>query len=163
MRLTVVVVSLLSLLVSVVASVHRRQIPGFPSCADDCLNNPPTLGGCKQTDEFCLCNSLPFVQGTFACITAACQGTDQQSAIGAAESLCLNFGVTLADKSSAIVAGLSTAGSRSASTTPPGGQGTSAPSPPPTPTNSATGKSILNGPGYVFVIAMALAKVLCGA
>ncbi|KAJ7755672.1 hypothetical protein DFH07DRAFT_821358 [Mycena maculata] len=105
-----------SLLSSVSAGHYLRQLPGFPSCADDCLNDPTNLGGCAVTDESCLCNSLPFVQTTFACITAACQGSDQQSAISGAENLCLDFGVTLTAESSAIVAGLSTAAGASTTT-----------------------------------------------
>ncbi|KAJ7816616.1 hypothetical protein B0H13DRAFT_1663299, partial [Mycena leptocephala] len=54
-------------------------------CADNCLNDPANLGGCQQTDLTCLCKSLPFVQSTFACIQAACQGADQQTAINGAE------------------------------------------------------------------------------
>ncbi|KAJ7477098.1 hypothetical protein B0H11DRAFT_2029682 [Mycena galericulata] len=109
MRFSAVLITLLSLLGSSVSVAHyQRQLPGFPSCADNCLNNPTNLGGCAVTDENCLCNSLPFVQTTFACITAACQGSDQVSAINGAENLCLDFGVTLTAESSAIVAGLST-------------------------------------------------------
>ncbi|KAJ7688376.1 hypothetical protein B0H17DRAFT_1068367 [Mycena rosella] len=125
MRFTALLASA-SLLSSVSAAYHRRQLPGFPNCADNCLNNPTNLGGCQLADETCLCKSLPFVQTTFACLLAACQGADQQSAIQGAENLCLTFvlrllaslskdsygfqGVTLAAESSAIVAGLSTAG-----------------------------------------------------
>ncbi|KAF7330755.1 tRNA-specific adenosine deaminase 1 [Mycena venus] len=52
-------------------------------------------------------------------------GADQQSAISGAESLCLEFGVTLAAESSAIAAGLSTAAS-GASITGSSAQGTGA-------------------------------------
>ncbi|KAJ7162593.1 hypothetical protein C8R43DRAFT_990857 [Mycena crocata] len=137
MRFSLALVSL-SLLSSVSATYERRQISGFPQCANDCLNNPANLGGCQQTDETCLCKSLPFVQTTFSCITKACQGADQQAAISGAESLCLNFGVTLTAESSAIVAGTSTAVSGT-STTGNGGKttgATSSTSPAPT-TNSA--------------------------
>ncbi|KAJ7087212.1 hypothetical protein B0H15DRAFT_843080 [Mycena belliarum] len=109
-----------SLLSSVSATYCLRQLPGFPDCADNCLNNPQNLGGCQLADESCLCKSLPFVQTTFACIMAACQGADQQAAVNGAENLCSMFGVTLAAESSAIVAGLSTIGSASITS---GGQG----------------------------------------
>jgi len=33
------------------------------------------------------------VETTCACILAACQGADQQSAISGAENLCLDFGL----------------------------------------------------------------------
>ncbi|KAF8211521.1 hypothetical protein K438DRAFT_1752254 [Mycena galopus ATCC 62051] len=97
-----------SIISSVAGAYHPRQIPGFPACASNCLNDPTNLGGCQQTDESCLCNSLPFVETTFACITAACQGADQQSAITGAENFCLDFDVTLSAESSVIAAGLST-------------------------------------------------------
>ncbi|KAJ7873357.1 hypothetical protein B0H14DRAFT_2720387 [Mycena olivaceomarginata] len=105
MRFAAILASV-SIISSVAGAYHPRQ--GTPACADDCINKPSNLGGCEQTDGTCLCKSLPFVQTTFACIIAACQGADQQSAITGAENLCLNFGVTLAAESSAIVAGLST-------------------------------------------------------
>ncbi|KAJ6510208.1 hypothetical protein C8R47DRAFT_787388 [Mycena vitilis] len=107
--LIVAVFAFVSLFSSVSGAYSRRQIPGFPDCANNCLNNPTNLGGCQPTDETCLCKSLPFVQTTFACIQSSCQApADQQAAVSGAESLCENFGVTLTAESSAIFAGLST-------------------------------------------------------
>ncbi|KAJ7229078.1 hypothetical protein GGX14DRAFT_311277, partial [Mycena pura] len=60
-----------------------------PACADNCLNDPPNLGGCLISDFKCLCNSFPFLSSTLACIQTACQGADQQTAISGAEDLCL--------------------------------------------------------------------------
>ncbi|KAJ7499294.1 hypothetical protein FB451DRAFT_1385000 [Mycena latifolia] len=140
-----------SLLSSASATYHRRQqLPGFPDCADNCLNNPTNLGGCQLGDETCLCKSLPFVETTVACIMAACKETsDQQTAISGAESLCLNFGVTLSAESSAIFAGLSTIASGASVTgsgqVTGGGSSTSAP----VPTNSpSSARSLFNG--YIF-------------
>ncbi|KAJ7367915.1 hypothetical protein DFH08DRAFT_829750 [Mycena albidolilacea] len=135
MRFAAILASV-SIISSVAGAYHPRQIPGFPACANDCLNKPSNLGGCAQTDETCLCKSLPFVQTTFACITAACQGADQQSAITGAENLCLNFGVTLAAESSAIMAGLSTIASGASITGAP-----SSTAPPPSSTPSPTGST----------------------
>ncbi|KAJ6567233.1 hypothetical protein DFH09DRAFT_1156386 [Mycena vulgaris] len=160
MRFATVFVSA-SLLSSVSAAYHRRQVPGsgLPSCATDCLNNPTNLGGCQPTDLSCLCKSLPFVQSTFACVMTSCKGADQQSAITGAESICLDFGVTLAAESSAIVAGLSTVASGasvtgSAQVTSTGSSGT------PTPTNSpSSARSLFGGGGVLAATVVAAVTV----
>ncbi|KAJ7030038.1 hypothetical protein C8F04DRAFT_1264385 [Mycena alexandri] len=159
MRFTTVFASL-SLLTFVSAAHYPRQAyPGFPTdgCADNCLNNPSNLGGCSQSDINCLCNSLPFVQSTFACIQTACQGADQQTAINGAEGLCLSFGVTLAAESSAIVAGLPSASS-GASITGPGSQGTS--SVPPVPTTAGSARQLYTGYILGTMTAVGIAGVL---
>ncbi|KAJ7716509.1 hypothetical protein B0H16DRAFT_1613470 [Mycena metata] len=159
MRFTTVFATL-SLLTSVSAAHYPRQAyPGFPTdgCADNCLNNPSNLGGCSQSDLGCLCKSLPFIQSTFACIQTACQGADQQTAVNGAESLCLNFGVTLAAESSAIVAGLPSASS-GASITGSGTQGTS--STPPAPTNTGSARQLSTGYILGTMAAMGIAGVL---
>ncbi|KAK7061390.1 hypothetical protein R3P38DRAFT_2829216 [Favolaschia claudopus] len=144
MRLTALHASL-CLFLACSAAIHspRQQPPGFPSCANDCLNNPANLEGCQPTDETCLCKSLPFVQTTFACILAACNSTaDQQSAIAGAESLCLDFGVTLTAESSAIVAGLSTIASGATTT---GGPSQSTSSTPAAAPSTGSGQQLAGG------------------
>ncbi|KAJ7937407.1 hypothetical protein B0H13DRAFT_213419 [Mycena leptocephala] len=138
MRVTATLAAL-SLLSFVSGAYHARQIPGLPACANNCLNNPTNLGGCAQTDETCLCKSLPFVETTYACVLAACQGADQQSAIGVAENLCLVFGVTLAAESSIIMAGLSTIGSGASITGNGSPSGTSSTTPAPTGSTGSAG------------------------
>ncbi|KAJ7047736.1 hypothetical protein C8F04DRAFT_20543 [Mycena alexandri] len=139
---------------SSVLAAYPRQLPGFPSCANTCLNEPTNLGGCQETDETCLCKSLVFVETTFACIMAACQGADQQTAINGAESLCLNFGVTLAAESSSIVAGLSTISSGAFVTGNPGVSTSATPAP-----TASTGAARHLASGYIF----ATAAVACAA
>ncbi|KAJ6538966.1 hypothetical protein B0H19DRAFT_335187 [Mycena capillaripes] len=104
----VAILASLSLVSTVYGTQYSRQVPGFPDCAQNCINDPTNLGDCQATNLECLCKRVPFIQTTYACMLAACQGPDQQSAINGAESLCLDFGVTLTAESSAIVAGLST-------------------------------------------------------
>ncbi|KAJ6627450.1 hypothetical protein B0H10DRAFT_1941189 [Mycena sp. CBHHK59/15] len=160
MRFTAVAASFSLLSASVSAAHFRRQLPGIPDCANNCLNNPATLGGCQQTDEACLCKSLPFLQSTFSCIMAACQGADQQSAINGAENLCSAFGVTLSAESSAIVAGISTAASGATTTVSGGGAITSSAGSSATPAATNSPNSAASPyDRYIFAVAIAAGGV----
>ncbi|KAF7304337.1 CFEM domain-containing protein [Mycena chlorophos] len=124
-------------LVASASAVHlRRQIPGFPSCADNCLNNPTNLGGCSIADEKCLCQSTAYLQSTLSCINAACPSSaDQATSVQGATSLCASFGVNLSSESAAIY-GSATPGAASGSS--PSAASTSAAA---TTSESTTSKS----------------------
>nr|GAT51826.1 predicted protein [Mycena chlorophos] len=124
-------------LVASASAVHlRRQIPGFPSCADNCLNNPSNLGGCSIADEKCLCQSTAYLQSTLSCINAACPSSaDQATSVQGATSLCASFGVNLSSESAAVF-GSATASAGATSGSSPSAASTSAAA-----TTSATSKS----------------------
>ncbi|KAF7303662.1 CFEM domain-containing protein [Mycena indigotica] len=128
----------------------QRQLPGFPSCATNCLNNPTTLGGCSIADEKCLCQSVPYLQSTLACINAACPSPeDQQKSIVGAENLCSNFGVTITSQSAAIFGGLSTV-ANSPSGVSGGSSGPSSPAPsPPAPSKGSATNLKVGGLTYL--------------
>ncbi|KAJ7628322.1 hypothetical protein FB45DRAFT_1059116 [Roridomyces roridus] len=149
-----------------IPSVFRRQLP---NCAGDCIAHPNT-GGCSASDDTCLCNNSVFVQSTFQCIQAACQGEDLANAIKAAADLCLAVHVTLVSAAgaefSATASGLSSASntapaSASTPTSPSGANTASTPSASTTPPpNAALSLSAANsglmGLAAVGVLALVL-------
>ncbi|KIK57433.1 hypothetical protein GYMLUDRAFT_46314 [Collybiopsis luxurians FD-317 M1] len=116
----VLAVVLVSVLASASASesfFFKRQQLNLPSCAVSCLASAPT-GSCSTSDEKCLCSSSQFIAGASSCIESSCSGSDIQSALGAAATLCAQAGVTL-DTSSIIAAATSSASASNSTATSP--------------------------------------------
>ncbi|KAJ7062061.1 hypothetical protein C8F01DRAFT_1368728 [Mycena amicta] len=154
MRLLLPLLAAACLIASTYAVHLRRQLPGFPPCADNCLNTPTNLGGCSISDEKCLCNSLAYLETTLACIYAACPAsTDQQMSVVGAENLCLSFGATLTTESSIIFAALSTLIPTSV-TTANSSSPTSTPASSAPPATSSTGSSRKLSAKYLYLPAI---------
>ncbi|KIP03281.1 hypothetical protein PHLGIDRAFT_20269 [Phlebiopsis gigantea 11061_1 CR5-6] len=82
------------------ALLQQRQTASFPTCATDCVLNPPSLFGCSATDNQCLCTNQQYVAATTQCIETACSATDAASAEAASRQLCEAVGVTITASSS---------------------------------------------------------------
>ncbi|KAJ1301266.1 hypothetical protein OPQ81_003673 [Rhizoctonia solani] len=137
MRVSVVVAALAT--VASASSLGKRQIP---SCAMTCIQNA-NLDGCSATDNTCLCKSEKFVQSTYSCIAGACQGKDLDTAVAAANALCIAAGVTLTNTVPA------STGASATATSPATGTATSTA----TPTSSSNGAITFSGSPMVGALA----------
>ncbi|KAJ7084076.1 hypothetical protein B0H15DRAFT_406564 [Mycena belliarum] len=90
----------------------------MPTCANSCLANP-NLGACKAGDDDCLCRDNTFVSTTFACIQAACTGTDLANSIAGAAALCAAVHVTLVSAAGAEFSATASLAGTAAASPPP--------------------------------------------
>ena len=55
-------------------AVAVAQIPGLPSCANNCINLPSE---CQITDYKCICTDKNFISGISCCVSQHCGASDQ--------------------------------------------------------------------------------------
>jgi hypothetical protein len=75
---------------------HGFQIlnPTQQTCAAG-FTTPGLVAGCPLANVACICSNSTFISSISCCLVANCDQADQVQAIGFADQLCSNYGVTV--------------------------------------------------------------------